>query len=245
MNDCIHLVFNCSAVNKTRPFMSCFCCVFAEGEPLRGNKVSCGISGLFIGPKSPAAAVMAADRPGPQRVCLLLHCYPSSISYPCPSIRTKPLRKAAPPLGKTFALGSHLARSHFLFPWSYNLSCISSMHAFCQVVSNILEVRGTKSYVFYFRCRNWDDGCKTYETIIVNFTTFENTLKHEAEVSQVGYFVMALVTLGKEFQCRKVWKLGCLWESVDPERGGGTSLHPDLPENPISYAPTWTSVSCL
>lgn len=156
INDCIYLVFNCSAVNKTRPFMSCFCSVFAEGEPLRGNKVSCGISGLFIGPKSPAAAVMAADRLGPQRVCLLLHCYPSSISYPCASMRTKPLRKAPPPLGKTFALESHLARSHFLFPWFYNLSCISSTHAFCQVVSNILEVRGTKSYVFYFRCLLWE-----------------------------------------------------------------------------------------
>lgn len=155
-NEWLHYpAFNCSAVNKTGSFMSCFYSVFAEGEALRGNKVSCGISGLFIGPESPAAALMVPDRPGPQRVCLLSHCYPSSISYPFPSMRTKPLGKAPPSLGETFALGSHLAQSHFLFPWSYHLSCISSTHAFCRVVSNILEVQGTKSYVFYFRCLLW------------------------------------------------------------------------------------------
>lgn len=111
-----YLACNCSAVNKTRSFMSCFYSVFAEGEPLTGNKVSCGISGLFIGPKSPAAAVMAPDRLGPQRVCLRLHCYPSSISYPFPSMRTKPLRKAPPTFRKHLCSWKSLGLEPLLIP---------------------------------------------------------------------------------------------------------------------------------
>ena len=143
-----YLAFNCSAVNKTRSFMSCFYSVFAEGEPLTGNKALVGFQGCSSDQKVQLLLWWLLTGRDPRGFVSGSTVTRHPARTPFPPWEQSPSGKHPPPLGKTFALGSHLAWSHFLFPWFYNLSCISSTHAFCHVALSMLGVQGTKVMSF-------------------------------------------------------------------------------------------------
>lgn len=151
--------------------------------------------------------------PDPSGVCFPFHCSPLPISSHFPVIRRKPLGKATPSFRKkTFALGSHLNLSHSLLFGAYNFSWVSSMQAFSHVVlAYSRSLRNKKVHPLLHKASlqvKWDDykNIMRLSLLILLLTAVSNTVKHGAEVSEVGYFLMALVISRKGTQMFKTMK---------------------------------------